>query len=361
MRPLSSPSTKSSCQISQLIELDQHEATVQPLYQMDPSEILPTSRTRARGTGQTTSSNSFLQLPETNPEELHELQIFQPLDMQYLNLCQFTPSSSMDSSVPFSNPFTSVPSGSSLNPASSTFSARDWLYNLIGFISKEPKRYSYQSGTIGVSFANLDVFGFGSPTDYQKTVGNVWLEIGRLFRCWMGTGKQKVQILKGFDGVLSRGEMLLVLGRPGSGCTTLLKTISGDTSGFVVDKNSRINYQGVSAQQMHQQFRGETIYMAENDVHFPQLTVGQTLHFAAKARAPRDFTFPGITRTRYAECMVEVTMATFGLRHTVNSKVGLISGGERKRVSIAEATLSGSPLQCWDNSTRGLGRRIHMK
>ncbi|EHL02570.1 putative ABC transporter CDR4 [Glarea lozoyensis 74030] len=83
---------------------------------------------------------------------------------------------------------------------------------------------------------------------------------------------------------------------------------------------------------MHRQFRGETIYMAENDVHFPQLTVGQTLNFAAKARAPRDFTFPGITRTKYAECMVEVTMATFGLRHTVNSKVGLISGGERKRV-----------------------------
>jgi ABC-type transporter Mla maintaining outer membrane lipid asymmetry ATPase subunit MlaF len=31
-----------------------------------------------------------------------------------------------------------------------------------------------------------------------------------------------------------------------------------------------------------------------------------------------------------------------------------VSGGERKRVSIAEAALGGSPLQCWDNSTRGL-------
>lgn len=28
--------------------------------------------------------------------------------------------------------------------------------------------------------------------------------------------------------------------------------------------------------------------------------------------------------------------------------------GERKRVTIAEAALSDSPLQCWDNSTRGL-------
>lgn len=52
-------------------------------------------------------------------------------------------------------------------------------------------------------------------------------------------------------------------------------------------------------------------------------------------------------------------MAIFGLSHTINTKVGNdfvrgVSGGERKRVSIAEVALSGAPLQCWDNSTRGL-------
>ena len=36
--------------------------------------------------------------------------------------------------------------------------------------------------------------------------------------------------------------------------------------------------------QMHSDFRGECIYQAEVDVHFPQLTVGQTLKFAARAR-----------------------------------------------------------------------------
>lgn len=50
-------------------------------------------------------------------------------------------------------------------------------------------------------------------------------------------------------------------------------------------------------------------------------------------------------------------MAMLGLSHTVNTQVGNdfirgVSGGERKRVSIAEATLSGSPIQCWDNSTQ---------
>lgn len=52
-------------------------------------------------------------------------------------------------------------------------------------------------------------------------------------------------------------------------------------------------------------------------------------------------------------------MAMFGISHTMDTKVGNdfvrgVSGGERKRVTISEATLSGAPLQCWDNSTRGL-------
>lgn len=64
-----------------------------------------------------------------------------------------------------------------------------------------------------------------------------------------------------------------------------------------------------------------------------------------------------------AECIelmcVKVVMAMFGISHTINTRVGNdfvrgVSGGERKRVTIAEATLSFAPLQAWDNSTRGM-------
>lgn len=86
--------------------------------------------------------------------------------------------------------------------------------------------------------------------------------------------------------------------------------------------------------------------------------MGDTLEFAAEARAPRIRPF-NVTREQYAQHMRDVIMAIFGLSHTINTKVGNdyvrgVSGGERKRVSIAEVALSGSPLQCWDNSTRGL-------
>ncbi len=57
--------------------------------------------------------------------------------------------------------------------------------------------------------------------------------------------------------------------------------------------------------------------------------------------------------------MTKALLAVFNLLHVAESKVGDnllrgISGGERKRLSIAEAFIGGSPLQCWDNSTRGL-------
>lgn len=54
----------------------------------------------------------------------------------------------------------------------------------------------------------------------------------------------RIDILKGVEGLVLPGEMLLVLGKPGSGCTTLLKTLAGQTHGFNVGKQSEFNYQG---------------------------------------------------------------------------------------------------------------------
>jgi ABC-type multidrug transport system ATPase subunit len=57
--------------------------------------------------------------------------------------------------------------------------------------------------------------------------------------------------------------------------------------------------------------------------------------------------------SRYCEHLRDVVMAMYGISHTIHTKVGDeytrgVSGGERKRVTIAEATLSNAALQCWD-------------
>ncbi|KAL8290132.1 hypothetical protein RQP46_003071 [Phenoliferia psychrophenolica] len=259
------------------------------------------------------------------------------------------------------SPFSEENDNKKLDPNSPEFDVREWVRVLVGITSRDPERYPSRSS--GVSFSSLNVFGFGSSTDFQKTVANSplgWIaEAARLVG--LGAPLQKIRILRDFEGLIESGEMLIVLGRPGSGCSTLLKTIAGETHGFYLEDGSNLQYQGIPMKTMQQDFRGEVIYNAgewQTDVHFPNLTVGETLSFAAKARAPRN-RLPGVTRSQYAEHIRDVVMAIYGLSHTVNTKVGNdlirgVSGGERKRVSIAECTLSLSPLQCWDNSTRGL-------
>lgn len=253
------------------------------------------------------------------------------------------------------NPFTAE-KDTALDPHSSAFVAREWVKSMIKLNEAENKTPIRSSG---VAFQNLNVHGFGAATDYQKDVLNTTFEIAGLFRKLFGLSKpRRIDILRDFEGVVKSGEMLVVLGPPGSGCSTFLKTLTGETHGFVVDEGSELNYQGIPAHDMHKYFRGEAIYTAEVDVHFPMLSVGETLEFAAMARAPKHIP-GGLDRKTWARHMRDVVMASFGISHTMNTRVGNdfvrgVSGGERKRVTIAEAILSGAPLAAWDNSTRGL-------
>ncbi|KAL0059529.1 Multidrug resistance protein [Marasmius tenuissimus] len=261
------------------------------------------------------------------------------------------------------NPFSHSEVDPSIDPHSEQFDYHKWIRSLLAIQSRDP--HKHPTRTAGISFSNLNVHGYGRSTDYQRTVGNAVFGLAEMVRNAMRSGEeggsgQRVDILRDFKGVVRDGEMLLVLGPPGSGCSTFLKTLSGETHGFHVDKYAKINYQGIPWETMHRDFRGEVVYNAESDTHFPNLTVGQTLSFAARARTPSSrVRLPGVSRSQYAEHMKDVVLRVFGLTHTENTKVGNdfirgVSGGERKRVSIAEVVLSGAPVQCWDNCTRGL-------
>lgn len=115
--------------------------------------------------------------------------------------------------------------------------------------------------------------------------------------------------------------MCVVLGPPGSGCSTFLKAIAGETNGIYVNEKSYFNYNRISAKETHTAHRGDVTYTAELDVHFPMLTVGETLTFASWARC-RDVLPKDMTRSDYSENLRDVVMAMYGITHTVNTKVG---------------------------------------
>jgi hypothetical protein len=149
------------------------------------------------------------------------------------------------------------------------------------------------------------------------------------------------------------------INRPGSGCTSFLKTLSNNIESFK-SVEGEISYDGLSPEEMRKHHKGDAAYLPEDDHHLPHLTVGQTLTFASAARTPASDARVG-SRKDAIDRKRDVLLSLFGLKHTINTKVGNdvvrgVSGGERKRVSIAELLTTGCKIGwCVSSSLFRLG------
>lgn len=245
-----------------------------------------------------------------------------------------------------------------LDPNSDDFESQYWVKNMSRLMYSDPDHYKPYS--LGCCWDNLSAYGASADVAYQKNVANLPLQILQMAYRYIRPSREAdtFQILKPMEGLINPGELLVVLGRPGSGCSTLLKSISSNTHGFQFSDDTALSYSGLTPKDIKKHFRGEVVYNPEADVHLPHLTVWQTLITVARLKTPSN-RFKGVDRETWARHIADVAMATYGLSHTRNTRVGSelvrgVSGGERKRVSIAEVSICGSKFQCWDNATRGL-------
>jgi len=214
---------------------------------------------------------------------------------------------------------------------------------------------------LGAYWDGFTVRGVGGKANYIQTFPDAFVDffdvISPVLK-FFGVGKKsaEVDILHDFQGVCKPGEMVLVLGRPGSGCTTFLKTIANQRYGYT-GFDGEVLYGPLTAKEFSQ-YRGEAVYSAEDDLHHATLTVGQTLGFAMDAKMPAKR--PGnMSKAEFKDKIITMLLKMFNIEHTRNTVVGDhfvrgVSGGERKRVSIAEMMITKASILSWDNSTRGL-------
>ncbi|THU82570.1 hypothetical protein K435DRAFT_446226 [Dendrothele bispora CBS 962.96] len=233
------------------------------------------------------------------------------------------------------------------------------LERLLGLAANKLDEANVPLREIGVVFENLHVQGLGSDASFQPTLGGLFNPLGMIENIKSARHPVTRDILNGFEGVVKPGEMLLVLGRPGSGCSTFLKTLANQTAEYH-SVTGDVNYGPFTPKEIREHYRGDVLYSPEDDIHFPTLTVGQTITFAARTRAPAsDGGRCGLSRNEYADLLTTNLLSVFGLTHTRNTLVGDaairgVSGGEKKRVSICEALAARARIVSWDNSTRGL-------
>ncbi|KAJ2556100.1 ATP-binding cassette transporter snq2, partial [Coemansia sp. RSA 1933] len=217
---------------------------------------------------------------------------------------------------------------------------------------------------VGLVFDDLDVYGDNVSNRHIATLITPLYKIAKtavhgfgiagLFRR-SGADKNR-KIIDGMSGVVTDGEMLLVLGRPGSGCSTLLRVL-GNRRKTYRKINGTVSYGGLTPSEVEKHYRGEVAYNQEEDVHFPTLTVRKTLEFAIQCKTPSTRMLQD--REGYQREFLDTLLDMYGLKGCADTIVGNaflrgVSGGERKRVSIAEQVASGASIDIWDGSTRGL-------
>ncbi|KAI8143007.1 ABC-2 type transporter-domain-containing protein [Fennellomyces sp. T-0311] len=218
-------------------------------------------------------------------------------------------------------------------------------------IGKKPKQ-------LGLIWKKLEVEGFGADAHTVPTVLTGLLSLAQPWKLLgFGQGGSKKTILHTMSGFVKDGEMLLVLGRPGAGCTTLLKVLSNIRSPYTkVDGD--VSYGGINPVTFFKHYRGQVIYNDEEDQHYPTLTVRETLEFSLRTKTPGN-RLPNETKSEFIEKIIFMLGNMLGLSKKMNTTVGNgvirgLSGGERKRLSIAEAMTTQSSINIWDCATRGL-------
>ena len=213
---------------------------------------------------------------------------------------------------------------------------------------------------VGVVYKNLTVKGIGSTAAFVRTLPDAVLGtfgpdlyriISRFIPALARRQGETRTLIHDFTGCVLDGEMMLVLGRPGAGCSTFLKAISNNRESYA-QISGEVSYGGIPAEKQKKMYRGEVNYNQEGDVHFASLNVWQTFTFALMNKTKKK-------AMEEVPIIANALMKMFGINHTKYTLVGDeytrgVSGGERKRVSIAETLASKATVLAWDNSTRGL-------
>ena len=166
------------------------------------------------------------------------------------------------------------------------------------------------------------------------------------------TGKKiSKEIIRGVSGAVLAGQMLAILGGSGAGKSTLLDILAkrkstGKITGTIFLNGTNVNDIDILVKRI-------SGYVTQEDIFLKTMTVRENLRYFA------EMSLGGLSREeRHAE--VESVMVELNISHVADSKIGGVtdsrglSGGEKKRVSIAESLLRRPKILFLDEPTSGL-------
>ncbi|MGW5679586.1 FHA domain-containing protein [Streptomyces sp. NPDC003860] len=152
------------------------------------------------------------------------------------------------------------------------------------------------------------------------------------------------QILRDVSFGVPEKSLIGVIGPSGSGKSTLLKALTG----YRPANQGDVLYDGRSLYKQFAELRQRIGLVPQDDILHKELTVLKALRYAAKLR------FPGDTAAAEREARIEEVLRELKLDIHKDKKVTSLSGGQRKRVSVALELLTKPSLIFLDEPTSGL-------
>jgi len=166
------------------------------------------------------------------------------------------------------------------------------------------------------------------------------------------TRRGKLRILDDINLSILPREFIAIVGGSGAGKTTLLNALIGYRPA-----KGRVQLNGQNFYAEYERYRSQLGFVPQSDILHLTLTVERALDYAARLRLPGNLS--RAERKRRIEAVLEtVSMNTETIRKT---RIGSLSGGQRKRVSIAAELLADPKLIYLDEATSGLDPGLEKK
>ncbi|WP_370332033.1 FHA domain-containing protein [Mycolicibacterium hippocampi] len=140
------------------------------------------------------------------------------------------------------------------------------------------------------------------------------------------------------------GTLTAVIGPSGAGKSTFARLVAGYTH----PTTGQVSFEGHDVHAEYASLRSRIGMVPQDDVVHGQLTVRQALMYAAELRLP-----PDTTKTDREQVVNEVLEELEMTKH-LDTRVDKLSGGQRKRASVALELLTGPSLLILDEPTSGL-------
>ena len=181
------------------------------------------------------------------------------------------------------------------------------------------------------------------------TQNRTWVDAYHVVR--MVGPKKDICILDDINFKVDAGHFIALLGPSGAGKSTLLKALNGAARAT----SGKILVNGIDFYKHFESLKHQVGYVPQDDIIHPQLSLRKCLHYAALLRMPRS------VKKDQRNARIDEVMSILELTDRAKTRVSMLSGGQRKRVSIGVELLTEPNLIYLDEPTSGLSPDLEEK